>query len=118
MKRLSNVLRAAENGHMAFWCTGCDMPHQIFVGEGRQPCWTWNGSSDRPTFSPSVRVCWSEPSDNAAEAGDESKDIKKQCHTFVTDGQIQYLDDCTHAMKGTTVPLAAFPEWWGDDACQ
>jgi hypothetical protein len=27
------------------------------------------------------------------------------CHTFVTDGQIQYLGDCTHALAGQTVDL-------------
>jgi hypothetical protein len=27
------------------------------------------------------------------------------CHSFVTDGKIQYLSDCTHAMAGQTVDL-------------
>ena len=30
------------------------------------------------------------------------------CHTFVTDGRIQFLGDCTHALAGQTVDL---PDW-------
>ncbi len=30
------------------------------------------------------------------------------CHTFVTDGRIQFLGDCTHVMAGQTVDL---PVW-------
>jgi hypothetical protein len=30
------------------------------------------------------------------------------CHSFVTDGRIQFLTDCTHAFAGRTVDL---PEW-------
>ena len=27
------------------------------------------------------------------------------CHSFVTDGRIQYLDDCTHELRGQTIDL-------------
>lgn len=30
------------------------------------------------------------------------------CHYFLRNGQIQYLGDCTHAMRGQTVPLPAW----------
>jgi len=30
------------------------------------------------------------------------------CHSFVTDGQIQFLGDCTHKLAGRTVPLPAW----------
>ncbi len=32
------------------------------------------------------------------------------CHSFVTDGQIQFLGDCTHKLAGQTVPLSAWTE--------
>jgi hypothetical protein len=32
----------------------------------------------------------------------------KRCHSFVTDGRIQFLGDCTHHPVGQTVPL---PPW-------
>ena len=30
------------------------------------------------------------------------------CHSFVTDGRIQFLGDCTHKLAGQTVDL---PDW-------
>ena len=36
------------------------------------------------------------------------KRINTVCHSFVTDGRIQFLADCTHALAGQTVDL---PEW-------
>jgi hypothetical protein len=33
----------------------------------------------------------------------------ERCHVFITNGQIQFLDDCTHALKGQTVPIPAWP---------
>ena len=49
---------------------------------------------DRPTFSPSLLVNKDNP--------------EQRCHSFVTDGNIQYLDDCWHDLKGKQVEL---PEW-------
>jgi hypothetical protein len=36
---------------------------------------------------------------------------ERQCHSFVTDGKIQFLPDCYHSLKGQTVEL---PEWDDD----
>jgi hypothetical protein len=34
------------------------------------------------------------------------KDAPKQvCHSFITDGFIQFLDDCTHPLAGQTVEI-------------
>lgn len=109
MGRISAVLRDATNGGLLFWCPGCDKAHQVRVGDGPGPRWGWNGSADRPTFTPSVLVTWHEPSDDPALAGDPAHDMKRACHSFVTDGQIRFLADCTHALAGQTVPL---PERW------
>lgn len=82
----------AKPGHpdlVHFWCPGCDYAHQIRVGT-----WTWNGDLERPTFSPSVLVV--------------GGIHQMRCHSFVTDGRIQFLGDCTHALAGRTVDL---PEW-------
>lgn len=58
-------------------------------------CWTWNGRLDLPTFQPSmlVRYNWGEQKE------------KRVCHSFVTDGRIQYLGDSTHALAGQTIDL-------------
>lgn len=113
MSALSKVLRQTAAGWLAFWCHGCGHSHQIQHGDGAGPRWGWNGDIERPTFTPSVLVTWSEPSDNPDEFDNTTKDVKKACHSFVTDGRIQFLGDCTHALAGQTVPLAEFPEGWG-----
>jgi len=56
------------------------------------PGWVFNGNLDRPTFTPSMLATTRE----------------NRCHSFVTDGRIHYLDDCTHAMKGQTIELPEF----------
>lgn len=115
MGLLSHILRDGTDGRLTWWCPGCDGPHQIAVGEGPGPRWGWNGSAERPTFTPSVLVTWKEPSDDPALAGDEAHDIGKVCHSFVVDGQMQMLGDCTHALAGQTVPIPPWPrpDWGG-----
>lgn len=76
---------------LMFWCPGCEMPHGPQVSGGR---WSWNGDREKPTLSPSLLVTC---------AGDGSR-----CHSFIRDGKIQFLGDCTHMLKGQTVEI---PEW-------
>lgn len=70
------------------WCPGCLDDH-ILRG------WTFNGDMARPTFSPSLLV--------TCRTGEGVPD--KICHSFIENGQIRYLSDCTHAFKNTTVDL-------------
>jgi hypothetical protein len=58
--------------------------------------WGWNGSLDKPTFTPSILVKANYTSPNRLD------DI---CHSFVTDGKIHFLGDCTHQLAGQTVDL-------------
>ena len=73
-----------------FFCPACDSLHQC---DSR---WTFNGNVNAPTFRASILV-HPEPSIG-----------RPLCHSFVTDGRIEYLSDCTHAMAGKTVDL---PDW-------
>lgn len=109
MARLSPILRSAEGTgkkYLIFWCPGCDSTHTVRVrSEGTKgPSWEWNGSVDKPTFSPSILV-----TANFSEE-DGGKEI---CHTFVVDGRIQFLEDCTHHLAGKTVDLPAWDKEWG-----
>jgi hypothetical protein len=106
--------KQAEGNRVHFWCPGCDEAHGI-VHEGPN-AWGWNGDLDRPTFTPSVLVRgvqWGPESgfhrpSHAVEPGRTTV-----CHSFVTDGRIQFLGDCTHQLAGQTVDL---PDWpYGDD---
>jgi len=63
------------------------------------PCWTWNGSTDKPTLRPSVRTSTGK---DPAPDRDFPTEI---CHSWITNGQIKFLGDCTHEFKGTTQDL-------------
>lgn len=85
-----------NGNHVGFHCPGCDDYHQIRTGENG---WTWDGSIDAPTFSPSVLV-----------QGPIGEVADGRCHSFVRAGRIEFLTDSTHALAGQTVAL---PEWKG-----
>lgn len=102
MGALGTKLRTLEGGRVAFKCPGCGYAHHVRVeGEGR-PKWTFNGSGDAPTFTPSILVTY-----NGSDAGMDDAP-PAICHSYVTDGRIQFLGDCTHDLAGQTVPL---PDW-------
>lgn len=105
MSALSKILRETADNGLMFWCPGCDGAHQIQHGTGTGPRWTWNGNAERPTFQPSILVRfdhWVPP-----RAAHQTK-VEEVCHSFVTDGRIQFLGDCTHALAGQTVDI---PDW-------
>ena len=84
-----------------FDCPGCGIGHSFRV-EGNGPKWRFNGDVDAPTFDPSLLVRWGK---NSIE--------EVVCHSFVRDGKMQFLGDCTHGLAGQTIEL---PETdWGDE---
>lgn len=98
-----------DNGEqlMQFHCPGCQAAHMIRM-RGRNP-WTWNGNAEHPTFTPSVLVTWTEPSDDPALFDDPAHDKRMVCHSFITNGRIQFLPDSTHSLAGHTVDLPDLP---------
>ena len=82
-----------EDFEFLFYCPGCGTGHG-FKTDGPGPCWTFNGYMVKPTINPSLLI--------RCGHGDEPPDV---CHSFVRDGQIQFLNDCTHKLAGQTVPL-------------
>lgn len=118
MSALSKILREGENGALMFWCPGCNAPHVAYVGEGEGPRWTWNGDVDKPTFSPSLLVkslTWDPPvtPENIDQYRTDpwvQTQIEVVCHTFVQNGEIIFLQDCTHDLAGFTVAIPPFDE--------
>ncbi|MBF5078507.1 ammonia monooxygenase [Paracoccus sp. NBH48] len=108
--QIGNKLRSLEGGRMAFMCPGCNEMHAVTV-EG-SPRWTWNGDADAPTFSPSVLVRGyrriTDDERTRIMAGETIEPEPRTCHSFVSDGQIQFLTDCSHQLAGQTVPLPDF----------
>jgi hypothetical protein len=127
--QISSKLRSVDGGRIAFWCPGCKEMHQVGVGSGEGPRWGYNGDPAAPTFTPSILVravridggdaelerildTYKLPEDRERMLAD--KRINTVCHTFVTDGQSQFLGDCTHALAGQTVPLPESPPEYSD----
>lgn len=75
--------------HFGIRCPGCDEVHAL------DERWTFNDNFERPTFTPSL-LCRGERPEPFV------------CHSFITDGRIQFLSDCTHALAGQTVDLPPF----------
>jgi hypothetical protein len=94
----------------SFDCPGCGGFHAIPTEPGGSgPVWGFNNNTDKPTFSPSLLVRGTIPvtDDEVARimAGEKVLPQPFCCHSFIVDGAIQFLGDCTHALKGRTVPL-------------
>jgi hypothetical protein len=95
---------------LVFFCPGCQGPHAPRIAHGRETVlsveqtqqraglWAWNGSLDAPTLTPSIKVTSTDD------------DVVNVCHSFLTDGQMHFLDDCSHAYRGQVVPLAEYTE--------
>lgn len=105
MSNIQGKLNVYEDGYTMFMCPGCKSPHAIraLTGPKQANAWAWNGSYDKPTFQPSILVSSDRPED--------------RCHSFVTDGKIQFLSDCFHDLRNQTIEI---PDWdeekfWADD---
>ena len=90
-----------------FTCPGCQDEHHVpTVGE---KAWGFNGSLEAPTFTPSILVRGVVPITNEEAdrvmAGENVARRSFCCHSFVTDGRVQFLGDCTHELAGKTVDL-------------
>jgi hypothetical protein len=101
---MKNVVheQPAEGGigrYVFFFCPGCGNAHMVCFGVPGRPNWTsYNDDPVKPTIRASV-LCRSED---------------RVCHSFVTNGRIEFLGDCTHKLAGQTVDLPPWDEPWGD----
>jgi hypothetical protein len=90
--------------HAVVWCPGCSGGrtsgsgyHALIVKapEGSTaPVWGFDGNLECPTFTPSL-LCEGEI----------------RCHSFIANGQWQFLGDCGHALAGQTVDMVPLPDW-------
>jgi hypothetical protein len=84
-------------GAYCFHCPGCKNYHAVYIKPHQAPngaSWTFNGDMEKPTFSPSI-----------LQRVQLSSGKVMICHIFVKDGLIQFLDDCTHELAGSTVEM-------------
>ena len=118
-------LKMAQDGNSHHQCEAHEATHVMLNMPGPIPtriipvilkgtragtgCWSWNGDTEKPTLKPSIATtgCRDITKDEADRilAG-ETLDLPKiKCHTWVNDGMVQFLGDCTHELAGQTLPL-------------
>lgn len=87
-------------GVYVYWCEGCECCHAIYTINPNTlgAMWSFNGNMEKPTIQPSVLVRWNK------------KDVPQVCHTFITDGMVNYLGDCTHRLAGQTIPMISLDD--------
>lgn len=91
-------------------------PHRIWT---KGHCtWEFDGNLYTPTFNPSIRVTglkrkvidgkWT--GDYILD--DDGTPSDKCCHYFFHNGILKYCGDCLHDLKGQSVILPNFPDWY------
>lgn len=126
MGRLSSKLRNLQSPSgqrsLAFFCPGCKDFHVVPIESGTKDSWKWNQNVEAPTFFPSVDVksghymnshkpgssCWCTYNKEHPEDAEDGFECV-HCHSWVTDGVINFLTDCTHSLAGQSVPIPDLP---------
>ncbi len=89
------VVEVQDNpGYYLFECPGCLTAHFINTNPKYGGVWEFNKDLENPTVSPSLLV-------NAGKKNPTAH----QCHSFIKNGKIQFLSDCSHHLAGQTVEL-------------
>jgi uncharacterized protein DUF6527 len=110
----------------AHWCPACECMHAFAVDapfrNGAQ--WSFNGSLEAPSFSPSMNIRTGRFADPTFK--DDDGDLSSVCHYFLRSGAelsasrpdlnldparayLWFLGDCTHALKDQVVALPELP---------
>lgn len=88
-----------EPGVYLFYCPGCNENHYVHTESCNHSGakWTFNNDLDKPTFGPSINRWYN------GSIEDNVPDYR--CHSFVQNGVIKFLGDCTHELKNQCVEL-------------
>jgi len=92
------VISLSKPGDFAFWCPGC-LEYHLFDSTH-----AFNGNIDKPTLQSCIKVRM-KPKESLALHNLPAGEIRGTCHSFVKDGMIQFLDNCTHKLVGRTVEI-------------
>lgn len=88
---MTKVLRSVRNDdkfHFTFYCPGCKCYHGF-----NTTTWKFNNDMEKPTVSPSLLTHYN------------MGGVDVRCHLFIREGKLQYLNDCTHELKGQTIEM-------------
>lgn len=86
-------------------CPGCDKLHRVTFrcpdhgGPATGPVWQGDPYSDPFGMEPSLKCFWTE------------NGVEKVCHSFIRQGQWEFLSDCSaHELRGF-YPMIDLPKW-------
>lgn len=84
------------------WCPGCNEFHILPTRpeDGAEGRWKFNGDMINPTFTPSFKHI----------VGRGKKESPAICHYVLTNGILNFCDDCTHSLANKAVPLPLLSE--------
>ena len=108
-------LKREDGGRARFWCPACNDSHLVAIAG--PSAWGFNGSDEAPTLTPSVLVtsghfadarhrpagdgCWCTYNAAKVAKGERPSPFTcYRCHSFVVGGRIEFLNDCSHALRG------------------
>lgn len=89
MAKVKEVPVSENEIQYQFKCPGCGIIHAF------DKRWTFNNDFEQPTFRPSLLVEYTWGKDKE----------EHRCHSYVTNGEMRFLNDCTHELAGQTVEL-------------
>ncbi len=97
MAKFRIVPESETVNQLQFMCPGCKEVHAL------NTTWAFNGDLEKPTVQPSVLVHRM----GNSMAIEEFKEYRNElrCHSFITDGKIKFLSDCTHELANQTIEL-------------
>lgn len=85
------ISKDAKTGEASYWlwCPGCDEAVRI------TDAWRFDGNLEEPTFEPSILT----------------RGHSSVCHSFLRQGQWEFLSDSTHHLAGKKAPAVDLPNW-------
>ena len=92
MTKIKKVPKSETESNYHFSCPGCNCEHAF------DDRWQFNQDFNKPTISPSFLQ-------RGFIGFDGEEKMYGICHSFIRNGMIQFLGDCTHELKGQTVEL-------------
>ena len=103
---------------IVFNCPGCNQNHELPVKGIGTVTWQWDGNINTPTLSPSILITGTKMTEKGeadynqwyldgckSEGVSAFESVDTVCHSFLRNGKLEFLSDCTHELKGQTVSL-------------
>jgi hypothetical protein len=91
---MADKLNLLADDLIVFHCPGCQCAHEIPVNIRKTPHWFWNKDLERPTVVPTLDIFPDDPD--------------RRCKFGICEGNISFMSECWHKLRGQTVLL---PDW-------